>query len=156
NLCTLKPRTHERNVKKSDGSFSSSIPIVCVPHLTSSSKILTDLEIEHALNISDGTNSYWENRSSVCFSDGPKTTHALKQVRDGSYWLLAIELPFSSPVVRVVRHRVLDGRTLARPLEWNSVGVLSEKPLEFILTAKPVVCTQHKNNSSVTLTENIV
>ncbi|PIO40431.1 hypothetical protein AB205_0116130 [Aquarana catesbeiana] len=42
-------------------------------------KILTDLEMEHVLNISDGTNSYRENRSSVYCSDGPKTTHALKQ-----------------------------------------------------------------------------
>ncbi|PIO39816.1 hypothetical protein AB205_0170630 [Aquarana catesbeiana] len=87
---------------------------MCVPHWTFSfSKILTDLEMKHVLNISDGTNSYQENRSSVCCSDGPKT-HALKQVRDGSYWLLAIELPFSSPVVRVVRHLILDGRTFVR------------------------------------------
>ncbi|PIO12179.1 hypothetical protein AB205_0027190, partial [Aquarana catesbeiana] len=108
-------------------------------------KIQTDLEIEHVLNISHGTNSYRENRSSVCCSDGPKTTHALKQVRDGSYWLLAIELPFSSPVLRVVRHLVLDGRTLARQLEWNSVGVPSEKPSEFIPTAKPVMCMWHNS-----------
>ncbi|PIO11851.1 hypothetical protein AB205_0026420 [Aquarana catesbeiana] len=115
-----------------------------MPHRTFFSKILTDLEIEHVLNISDGTNSFRENRSSVCCSDRPKTTHAVKQVRDGSYWLLAIELPFSSPVVRAVRHLVRDGWTLARPLEWNSVGVPSEKPSEFIPTAKPVVCTGHK------------
>ncbi|PIO39012.1 hypothetical protein AB205_0072960 [Aquarana catesbeiana] len=142
---TLKPRTHELNVrqKKSEGSFLLSIPIVCRPPQTFFSKILTALDMEHVLNISDGTNSYRENRSSVCCSDGPKTTHALKQVRDESYWLLAIEFPFSSPVVSVVGHRVLDGRTLARPLEWNSVGVLSEKPSEFIPTAKLVVCTQH-------------
>ncbi|PIO24616.1 hypothetical protein AB205_0162940, partial [Aquarana catesbeiana] len=109
------------------------------------SKILTDLEIEHVLNISEGTNSYRENRSSVCCSDRPKTTLALKQIREGSYWLLAIELPFSSPVVCTVRHRVLDGQTLARPLEWNSVGVPSKKPSEFIPTAKPVMCTGHKS-----------
>ncbi|PIO40882.1 hypothetical protein AB205_0177520, partial [Aquarana catesbeiana] len=133
------PRTHDQNVgqKKSEGSFSSYILIVCVPHRTFFLKILTDLEIEHVLNISDGTNSYRENRSSVCCSDGPKTMHALKQVRDGSYGLLAIELHFSSPVVRAVRHLVLDGCTLARLFEWNSVGVLSVKPSEFIPTTKP-------------------
>ncbi|PIO27212.1 hypothetical protein AB205_0153650, partial [Aquarana catesbeiana] len=102
-----------------------------------------DLEMEHVLNLSGGPNFYWENRSSVCWSDGPKKTHALKQVRDGSYWLPAIELPFSSPIVSVVYHRILDGRTLARLLEWNSVGVTSEKRPEFIMTAKPVVCTRN-------------
>ncbi|PIO29827.1 hypothetical protein AB205_0191940, partial [Aquarana catesbeiana] len=151
NVGTIKPATHERNVrqKKSDGSFSSYILIVCMPHLTFFFlKVLTDLEIEHVLNISDGTNSYRENRSSVCCSDGPKTKHALKQVRDGSYWLLAIELPFSSCIVHAVRPLIRDSRTLARPLEWNSVGVPSEKPSEFIPTAKPVVCTGHKNSNA--------
>ncbi|PIO40806.1 hypothetical protein AB205_0065490 [Aquarana catesbeiana] len=109
-LVNVMPHTHERNVrqKKSDGSFSSYIPIVCMPHRT------YFLENSHGPRNRTCSkyfrrNQYRENRSSVCCCDGPKMTHALKQVQDGGYWLLAIELPFSSPVVRVVRHRVLGG-----------------------------------------------
>ncbi|PIO40767.1 hypothetical protein AB205_0152120, partial [Aquarana catesbeiana] len=75
-----------------------------------------DLDREHVLYFSNGTYSYRENRLSVCFSDIPKMTHALKQVRD---------------VVRVVPSYVLYVTTFLTFGIWCDHVYARQLPSEF-------------------------